>query len=141
MTAKQLQSYLHTKIPITRSMRVRVVAVSSNHVILRAPLQLNRNHQNTAFGGSISTLALLAGWSLVHARLQDEGVAHNLVVKDQETTYLHAITGPLIAEAAFCRDADWAHFTTALNRHHKAAIPLCAELKQGTDVAATIVVL
>lgn len=137
MTAKQLQSYLHAKIPITRSMRVRVISASSDRVILRAPLPPNRNHQNTAFGGSISTLALLAGWSLIHARLQDEGIAHNLVVKDQETTYLHAIAGPLIAEATLCGDADWTRFTKTLGKHHKAAIPLCAELRQDTDVAAT----
>lgn len=117
-------------------MRVRVVAVTANRIVLRAPLQPNRNHQQTAFGGSISTLALLAGWALVHARLEAEGVAHNLVVKDQETSYLHAITDPLVAEATLKSEADWVRFTKTMKRHHKAAITVGAELKQGTTPAA-----
>lgn len=117
-------------------MGARVVAVAPDRVVLRAPLRPNWNHQRTAFGGSIATLALLAGWSLIHARLEDENAPHNLVVRNQETAYLHPITGPLVAEATLTGESDWMRFTKTLRRRHKAAIAIGTELKQGTVTAA-----
>lgn len=136
MDARTLNDYLRKKIPLTRSMGVRVVRSASEQIVLRAPLKPNRNHQHTGFGGSISTLALLAAWSLVHTRLADEGIPHHLVVRRQETIYRRAITGSLVATATLINEADWLRFRRTLQRRRKASIPVVATLEQDGQCAA-----
>jgi thioesterase domain-containing protein len=69
MSPATLQAYLHEHIPLTRALAVEVVEVGLQRVQLAAPLAPNRNHRQTAFGGSVASLAMLAGWSWLHARL------------------------------------------------------------------------
>ncbi len=57
MTPSELQTYLHTHIPLSKAMEVEVVQATPDIIELRAPLAPNINHRGTAFGGSISTLA------------------------------------------------------------------------------------
>ena len=55
-------------------MAVSVKAVTTDTVILAAPLEPNINHKHTVFGGSASALGILAAWSLLHVRLVDAGL-------------------------------------------------------------------
>lgn len=68
-----VEHYLHEHIPITRAMGLKVTAYDGDSVRLWAPLEPNLNHRNTAFGGSLSTLGILAGWSLLHVKMQEAG--------------------------------------------------------------------
>ena len=62
MTPAALETYLHDHIPLSRAMAVRVVTSAPGHVELAAPLEPNINVHGTAFGGSVSTLGVLAAW-------------------------------------------------------------------------------
>lgn len=68
MDTKSLEKYLHEHIPLSKAMQVSVIEAGQNKVILSAPLAPNINHVGTAFGGSESTVAILAAWSLPHVR-------------------------------------------------------------------------
>ena len=61
-------------------MQVAVVSAAADAVTLSAPLAPNINHRSTAFGGSVSTLAILSAWSLVNLRLRAEGLRSRLVI-------------------------------------------------------------
>jgi thioesterase domain-containing protein len=56
----RLQQLLHREIPLSRAMGVTLQASGAEAVILHVPLGPNLNHQQNAFGGSLTTLALLA---------------------------------------------------------------------------------
>src|SRR5262245_59469418 len=86
--SRELQSYLHEHMPLTKAMVVEVILSGEEGIRLRAPLPPNINHRQTAFGGSISTLAMTAAWSYVHRRLQSMEMPARVVVSNSETRYL-----------------------------------------------------
>ncbi len=138
MNARTLEAYLRAHIPLSRGMRVRVVELQGARIALSAPLRPNWNHQRTAFGGSIATLGLLAGWSLIHAHLENAGIPHNLVVKCLSVDYSRPITGALTARAELPPTANWNRFLSALKRHNKWSIVIEASLQQDDQPAAQL---
>ena len=57
----QLRNVLHEEIPLTKAMGVEVNSYDGHCLVLSAPLDPNTNHKDTAFGGSLYSLAVLAG--------------------------------------------------------------------------------
>jgi len=68
-------------------------------VVLTAPLGPNHNHKSTAFGGSLYSLAVLAGWSLLWIRLKDAGLEGHVVIAKSEAEYLRPVVEELVATA------------------------------------------
>ena len=60
--AAALEKRILTDIPLARHIGVRVVEFDGSSLALGAPLAANSNHKGTAFGGSLFSLAVLAGW-------------------------------------------------------------------------------
>jgi len=137
MTASALAEYLHSHMPLSRSMAVSVVSASAMEVVLEAPLAPNLNVHGTMFGGSIATLALLAAWSAVHLRLEARHFAGQLVVSRSETDYLNPIHGPARAIARL-DGLDWDGFSRRLHRHGKARLTVTAEVLSGEHIAARL---
>ena len=92
---RETEAYLHEQIPLTRAMGVTLESWDGTRLVLQAPLEPNHNHLGTAFGGSLSALATLAGYSLVWLMLGDRE-AH-VVVRDSHIRYRHPVRGPLRA--------------------------------------------
>jgi thioesterase domain-containing protein len=125
----ELADYIHEHIPLSRSMGVSVVAIESNAVTLQAPLGPNINHQQSVFGGSASALAILAGWALLHVRLQAEGVAARLVIQRNFVDYERPIRGEFTARATLEHPDHWRQFTAMLARKGKARVTVLAVLE------------
>ena len=64
-TAAEFEAYLHQHVPLSRAMAVSVREYDGQSLQLAAPLAPNHNDKGTAFAGSISGLASLAGWGLM----------------------------------------------------------------------------
>jgi thioesterase domain-containing protein len=60
-----LELFLHEMIPLAKAMGVGVEVSDDRSLVLRAPKEQNRNSLNTAFGGSLVSLATLAGYGVV----------------------------------------------------------------------------
>lgn len=93
---RETEAYLHEQIPLTRAMGVTLESWDGVRLVLQAPLEPNHNHLGTAFGGSLSALATLAGYSLVWLMLGDRE-AH-VVVRDSHIRYRHPVRHLLRAE-------------------------------------------
>lgn len=120
--ARELEAYLHAHIPLSAAMQVSVVSVARDSVILSAPLAPNINHRSTAFGGSVSTLAILSAWSLVNRRLQDEELRSRLVIQSSRMDYDQPISAAFTATASLPDAAAWPLFTRMLTRKGRARI-------------------
>ncbi|MFC7336869.1 YiiD C-terminal domain-containing protein [Haloferula chungangensis] len=87
--AAELEAYLHEQIPVSRLMGIGVAECLAGRLVLTAPLEVNHNHLGTAFGGSLATVATLAGYGALWMALGDRE-AH-VVVKKSEINYLHPV--------------------------------------------------
>ena len=127
-TLKTITAYLHQHIPLTAHMGVCVTAYNGTSVRLFAPLEANLNHQNTAFGGSLSTLGIMAGWTLLHIRLQEATISNRLVIQKSTMEFLKPATGDLEAVCSQANAEEWARFTQMITEKEKSRITLTAEI-------------
>ena len=93
VSCAEIEQYLHEHIPMSKAMAVVVEAIAETGVTLSAPLAPNINHRHTAFGGSISTLAILSAWTAVHVGLLREQVPCRIVIQRNSVEYLGPIEG------------------------------------------------
>lgn len=124
MTPSELERYLHDQIPLSRAMGLRVIEAGAERVVVEAPLEPNLNHRATAFGGSVSASAIVAGWTSVHLRLRHEGLSFRTVIHESRVRFDAPIRGPFRAIASRVDDEAWVRFTQALKRHGMARIRL-----------------
>ncbi len=137
MNPAALANFLHDKIPFSQAMDVSVVSAGAEEVVLEAPLDPNINVHGTMFGGSVSTLGLLAAWSVLHLRLEAEGIANQLVIHKTEVEYLLPVKGRIRASARL-DGAGWEGFLHMLERRGKARLSVMAELSYDGSVAARL---
>jgi thioesterase domain-containing protein len=77
---RQLQQILTERIPLTQAMGLQVREAGAR-VVLAFPLALNHNHKCTAFGGSLYSAAVLAGWAWLEAAMLRRGWQGHLVIQ------------------------------------------------------------
>ncbi len=137
MTGDELREYLYGNIPITRAMQVGVVEILENRVVLSAPLPPNTNHRDTAFGGSVSTLATLGAWSLLRLKM-DERNAQNahLVIQRSQVEYLLPVATDFTATARLPDEDRWWRFEKTFEAKGKARISVEAVIEAQNRVCA-----
>lgn len=124
-TTESLTQYLHDHIPLTRHLEVTVTELHERRVVLAAPLSPNINHRETAFGGSLVSVAVLAGWSWLHARLTALGKRQRLVVSQSTANFTRPVDRDFLAVCEAPTDAEFERFLRTLERRGKAR--LCLE--------------
>ena len=137
------ENFFHDKIPLTRAMGIRVVADDRHRFAIEAPVGLNHNHLQTAFGGSINAVATLAGYGflwlevretafsfpddlpvvvdLTPERLADLGVGSSEVAEAGRLTNLFAVD-----YAAMLLDIEVARIATERSQQERARTALQA---------------
>lgn len=131
-----LEPYLHDHIPLSRQMGVRVEEAGTELVRLFAPLAPNLNHRKTGFGGSISALAILSGWSLLWCRLRERTSGQHIVIQKNTIEYVAPVTADFTATCAAPPPADWQRFLRTFEQRGRARIHLAATVDVGETLAA-----
>src|SRR5690606_7237672 len=133
-SAQDLESYLHVHIPLSAAMQVSVVSASPQAVTLAAPLAPNINHRSTAFGGSLSAVAILSAWSLVHLRLTAEGFRTRLVIQSNRMDYDRPVEADFTATARLADEAAWPGFCRMISRLGLGRIRVRSLVNCGDDI-------
>ncbi len=128
MQKEEIEHYLFTHIPLSTAMRVRVVEADWDHVMMSAPLEPNINHRQSAFGGSVASLAMLAAWTLVYFRLRKLNHLARVVIHQNEMQFSKPITDKFEAVTDPVSDADWEHFDKVLQRKGIARIEVTVRI-------------
>jgi thioesterase domain-containing protein len=119
----RLERRMHAEIPLTRSIDVKVRRFDGTALTLSAPLTSNSNHKGTAFGGSLFSLAVLAGWGLLVLKLGERDLEAELVIQDSSVQYLAPVRGDFSAQATLSEE-EFDKFVRTLERRGKARMRL-----------------
>ena len=130
---RETEEFLHIQIPLTRAMGIRVVRHPAGFAV-EAPVALNYNHLHTAFGGSINSVATLAGYTFLWLELRH--AAAHLVILESSIRFVRPIRERI---QAFCIEPEpeqLAAFGAALRREGKARIKLDVRVEEDGELAA-----
>jgi len=107
-----------------------------------APLAPNINHKQTAFGGSLYSVAVLTGWALVNLRLSEHEMAlqqrAEVVIYHSEMSYLAGVNQDFHAQATQSAPLQEQRFIQRLLRHGKASCLETIEIFQQDVVKARL---
>lgn len=126
----ELENILHREIPLTRSIGIRVMHAAIESVSLSAPLHPNINHKHTAFGGSLYSVAVLAGWSLIYLLLREHGIAAHIVIQESRVSYSRPVTDVIIATCKRAPGTEIERFLKTFARNGKARLGLTSIIQQ-----------
>lgn len=135
MNEKQLQDILLYEIPITQAMGVVVASVSHNKVCLRAPLAPNINHKSTAFGGSLYSLCVLSGWSLLKTRFAEQQLDGHIVIQASQIDYRKPVHHDLESTTVLDDEKDFNRRLAVFNKKGKARFTLRSQIYSASELA------
>ena len=136
-TLQEVTQYLHDHIPLTRHLGVEVVGYDDSLLRFKAPLAPNVNHRETVFGGSISSLGILAGWTFLYLKLTELGLTFRLVIQSSSTDFQLPIEGDFEVICFSPEKEEWDQFTLALRRKGKGRVKIHTEIHFDGRIAAT----
>ena len=125
---EQLQNTFYSEIPLTRAMGIEVLKYDDMMLSLRAPLSVNRNDKGTAFGGSLYSTAVLAGWGLIYLMLKERGITADIMIHESHTQFLAPVRSDIVATCRFDSEAQITKALTLLERRGLARIQLTTHI-------------
>lgn len=133
-----LQQTLAREMPITVPMGIEVVSWQDERLAVRMPLEPNRNHQYSAFAGSLNALCTIAGWGTIFMLLKLESLEGNIVIRRGKIRYLRPVRTPeFLALGQPIDPAQSEHFFALLRSKGRSKIDLAVEIadEQGPYVS------
>ncbi len=127
-TLKTLEQTLHTEVPLTEQMGMRVESHDDNELVLHADFAPNINIHGTAFGGSLYSLCAVTCWGMLHLKFDEAGVDAHSVIGQANIVYLKPVRGDIKASCRLPHDGSFEEFMRQLRMGERAKIELKAEI-------------
>jgi thioesterase domain-containing protein len=125
----ELQQKLEREIPMCGQMGIRVHSGGPDGLVMRLPLDLNRNHQQTAFAGSLNALCTIAGWGSVYLLLRELDRGGNIVIRRSTIRYHEPVaTSEILARCQPVADEARQFFLEMLDDKGQAKLDLTVEV-------------
>jgi len=135
---RELQGLLEREIPMCSQMGISVHSFGPEGLVMRLPLGPNRNHQQTAFAGSLNALCTIAGWGSAVLLLQELRRQGSVVVRRSTIRYQEPVTSAEILARCHPVSAEARqYFVEMLDEKKQAKLDLTVEIAglHGTLVA------
>jgi thioesterase domain-containing protein len=123
----KLQTLLYKHIPLARHMGVEISKFNGHDLSLTAPLEPNINDKETAFGGSLYSIAVLCGWGLLEIKCIEAAIKVETVIHKAQIKYMLPVSGPFIAKTSIDEN-EWSLFLPLLREGKKIRIPLNVDI-------------
>jgi thioesterase domain-containing protein len=137
ISIEDITAYLHREIPLTRAMEIAVTSWDGQTVTLSAPLAPNENHADTAFGGSIASMAFLAGYSLLYLVFQERAFSTRILIQKSTIDFLRPVDDQLVATACCPPPAELEEMLDTIKRKRRARMTIESKIFSGKILAAT----
>jgi thioesterase domain-containing protein len=134
----ELGKILHREMPISRAMAIEPISWDAGRLAMRMPLEPNRNHQYSAFAGSLNALCTVVGWGTVFLLLKREALAGNIVIRRGKIRYFRPVRSPeIVAQGLKIDRKELSHFYELLRSKGKSKLDLAVEIadEQGVYVS------
>ncbi len=134
--ASYLQGRLLREFALAEHIGVRVETADDTGLVLLAPLAANANYKGTAFGGSLFSVSVLAGWAWLTRYLARESCEADVVIQESRIQYLQPVRADFRAHLCLPTPPEVARFRRMLGRASRGRIGLRVEIREGELVAA-----
>ena len=134
--APQIQEMLYRLIPMTRGLGIEVSRYDGSRLDLSAPLEVNHNHQHTAFGGSLYCVAITAAWGILHLWSDAQPMRVSIIVQDGAMDYLKPVTGDFVARGLLPDAGTMDRLEKTLSRHDRARVSVSSTVYLGEEPVA-----
>ncbi len=125
----QLQRTLHLEIPMCAQMGIQVDGYDDHGLWVSMPLNVNRNHQQTAFAGSLNALCTVAGWGYVYLINQTQSLPGSIVIRRSTIKYQRPVLDTRIAACCLAAPAAAvAYYAEMLTEKLQAKLDLAIEI-------------
>lgn len=129
---KRLQDFFRREIPITRAMGFSVHGWDGKHLDVAARLSKNMNHKKNAFGGSLYSLATMAGWGMARLLAEEGGMNCHVVIQKGSLEYLRPVSKDFRARCPRPDAKTVEAFMQSLKRKGKARLEVACELAEAS---------
>jgi thioesterase domain-containing protein len=123
-----LQRRILAEFALAAHIGVEVESATDERMVVRAPLLANANYKGTAFGGSLFSLAALAGWAWVTRYVAQQELMADAVIQASRIRYLAPVTGDLRASLYAPPETEIANFRKMLQRAGRGRISLRVDI-------------
>jgi thioesterase domain-containing protein len=127
---KRLQDFFRKEIPITRSMGFSVLGWDGKNLVVSGRVSKNLNHKKNAFGGSIYSLATVAGWGMARLLSEEAGMLCHVVIQEGSMSYLKPLSKDFRARCARPDAKVVEAFIASLKRKGKARLAVTCEITE-----------
>jgi thioesterase domain-containing protein len=126
---RELQATLEREIPMCAQMGISVHTGGPEGLVMRLPLSPNRNHQQTAFAGSLNALCTIAGWGSVYLLLKELNRRGNIVIRRSAIRYQEPVsTAEIFAHCQPVLPDARQYFLEMLDEKKQAKLDLTVEI-------------
>jgi thioesterase domain-containing protein len=126
---ESLQTTLEREIPMCSQMGIRVHRGGTEGLVMRLPLSPNRNHQQTAFAGSLNAVCTIAGWGTVFLLLKDLNRKGNIVIRRSTIRYHQPVNTPeILAHCQSVTAESRQYFLEMLDEKRQAKLDLNVDI-------------
>lgn len=137
---KELQNKLHNEIPLTKTMEIKIQNYNNQELITTASLGININDKGTAFGGSLSTLSIISGWSLCWLISKELGFnSNNIVIIKNETSFRKPVTKDIICHTKKPSDKEIQILKEKLVTKKSASIKIESNIIENNEICVDFV--
>lgn len=127
---------IRREIPLTAAMQVGLAGCDGEALALSVPLGPNINDKGTAFAGSITALASIAGWCLLTLWSEREGIPCQVAIYDARFRFSKPLGGDFTARAVLPAVAERGALRDSLERRGKGRVALRVVLADAAGEAA-----
>lgn len=137
---KTLQDKLHSEIPLTKLMELKIEKYNDFELKTTAPLQININDKGTAFGGSLSTITIISAWSLCWLISKELGFdSNNIVIIKNETSFRKPVTKDITCHTFKPSKEDIEILKQKLEKKKSASIKISSQIIEDDEVCVDFI--
>ncbi len=124
-----LQDFIYDQIPLSKHLGVKIFKIDDLEAIVTAPLDINRNHMNTAFGGSLQAILVLSAYAWLFQIMKQKGYSCHVVLQESSYEFLKPVSEDIKAICRAPKGTQLQKFLNTFAKKKKARITLHAAVE------------